>query len=93
MLSGWINKGRISVDNNRHTEKAMTTSKLQERDNIGTAWKGERERENKNTFLCAARTAAARLAQEPHWRKKHCRRGRAQAANLQVNGLTLYRLN
>ena len=51
----------------------MTTSKPQERDIIGTASKGERERENKNTCLCAARTAAARLAQEPHWRKNRYR--------------------
>ena len=51
----------------------MTTSKPQERDIIGTASKGERERENKNTVLCAARTAAARLAQEPHWRKNRYR--------------------
>ena len=52
MLSGWINKGRISVDNSRHTEKATTTSKPQERDNIGTAWKGERKREQEHFSLC-----------------------------------------
>jgi hypothetical protein len=61
----------------------MTTSKPQERDNIGTASKEERERENKNTFLCAARTAAARLAE-----KAICR-----TLELQVKGLAIYRLS
>ena len=67
--------------------RTATHEPKMKRDNIGTASKGERERENGNTFLCAARQAAARLAQEPHWRKSHCGLRRARTFDLQVKSM------
>ena len=84
---------------NRHTERDMTTryhEPRMKRDNIYRhSDKGERERErgNKNTFLCAARQAAARLAQEPHGQKRYYGPRRAGTSHPEVKGLTLIQLS